>query len=97
MDLKHPENQIQPKSFLGAIQYLANFLPRLSEKTEKLRRLQKKDSLWNWGKDQDEGFNNIEEMLTKEPCLAHYAKDRENIITTDARKTGLGITLRQKQ
>ena len=29
--------------------------------------------------------------------LAHYAKDRENIVTTDASKTGLGITLWQKQ
>ena len=25
-------------------------------------------------------------MLTEEPCLAHYAKDRENIVTTDASK-----------
>ena len=36
-------------------------------------------------------------MLTEEPCLAHYAKDRENIVTTDASKTGLGVTLWQKQ
>ena len=36
-------------------------------------------------------------MLTEEPCLAHYAKDRENIVTTDASKTGLDITLWQKQ
>ena len=35
-------------------------------------------------------------MLTEEPCLAHYAKDRGNIVTTDASKTGLGITLWQK-
>ena len=36
-------------------------------------------------------------MLTEEPCLAHYAKDGENIVTTDASKTGLEKTLRQKQ
>ena len=29
--------------------------------------------------------------------MAHYAKDRENIVTNDASKTGLGITLWQKQ
>ena len=66
-------------------------------KTEKLRRLLKKDSVWNWGKEQDEDFNKIKEMLTEEPCSAHYAKDRENIVTTDASRTGLGITLWQKQ
>ena len=97
LDLKHPENQKQMKSFLGAIQYLAKFLPILSEKTERLRRLLKKKSVWNWGKQQDEHFNNIKEMLTEEPCLAHYAKDRENIVTTDASKIGLGKTLWQKQ
>ena len=97
LDLKPPENQKQLKSFLGAIQYLAKFIPRLSEKTERLRRLLKKESKWNWGKEQDEDFNNIKKLLTKEPCLAHYARDRDNIVTTDASKTGLGITLWQKQ
>ena len=37
------------------------------------------------------------ELLTGEPCLAHYAKDKDNNVTTDASKTGFGITLRQKQ
>ena len=97
LDLKPPENQKQLKSFLGAIQNLAKFIPRLSEKTERLRKLLKKESKWNWGKEQDEDFNNIKKLLTEEPCLAHYAKDRDNIVTTDASKTGLGITLWQKQ
>ena len=97
IELKHPENQKQLKSFLGAIQYLAKFIPRLSERIEKLRRLLKKDSKWNWGKEQDEDFNNMKKLLTEEPCLAHDAKDRDNIVTTDASKTGLGVTLWQKQ
>ena len=36
-------------------------------------------------------------MLTEGPCLAEYAKDKANIVTTDASTTGLGITLWQKQ
>ena len=96
-ELKHPENQKQLKSFLGAIQYLAKFLPTLSERTERLRRLLKRDSTWNWGKQQDEDFKIIKKLLTEEPCLAHYAKNGENIVTTDASKTGLGITFGKKQ
>ena len=34
-------------------------------------------------------------MLTEGPCLAPYAKDEENIVTTDASTTRLGITLWQ--
>ena len=95
--MKHPENQKQLKSFLGAIQYLAEFIPRLSERTERLQKLLKKDSKWNWGKEQDEDFKNTKKLLTEEPCVAHYAEDRDNIATTDASKTGLGITLWQKE
>ena len=36
-------------------------------------------------------------MLTEGPCLAQYAKDKDNIVTTDTSTTGLGITLWQKQ
>ena len=35
--------------------------------------------------------------LTEDTCLAQNAKDRDNIVTTDASKIGLGITLWQKQ
>ena len=37
----------------------------------------------------------ITKMLIEEPV--HYAKDKDNIVTTDASKTGHGITLWQKQ
>ena len=36
-------------------------------------------------------------MLTEGPCLAHDSKFKQNIVTTDASTTGLGITLWQKQ
>ena len=42
-------------------------------------------------------FLKIKQLLTEVPCLAHYAKDKDKIVTTDASTTGLGITLREKQ
>ena len=97
LDLKYLENPKQLKSFLGAIQYLAKFLPRLSERTDKLRKLMKKNTEWKWETKQQNDFEMIKKMLTEEPALAHYAKDKDNIVSTDASKTGLGITLWQKQ
>ena len=35
--------------------------------------------------------------LTTQPCLAHYNGNKENIVTTDACRSGLGIALWQKQ
>ena len=35
--------------------------------------------------------------MTTQPCLAHYNGNKENIVTTDASNTGLGIALWQRQ
>ena len=39
LNLKQPETQKQLKSFFGAIQYMAKFLPRLSERTGSTERI----------------------------------------------------------
>ena len=62
-----------------------------------MRKLLKKIEPWIWGQEQENDFKQIKQMLTKKPCLAHYAKDKDNMVTTGASKTGLGITLWQKQ
>ena len=85
------------KSFLGAIKYMAKFQPKFSEQTDRLRKLLKKNEHWMWGPEQETAFNQIKQMLTEVPCLGHYAKDKDNLVTTDASKTELGITSCQKQ
>ena len=76
---------------------MTKFLPKISERTDRLRKLLKKIETWNWGTEQDEDFGKIKQMLTEGPCLAHYAKDKDSIRTTNASTTGLGITIWQKQ
>ena len=97
LDLKHPQKPKQLKSFLGTIQQVAKFLPRLSERTEKLPKLLKKITEWKWETEKQNDFETIKQMFTEEPALARYAKDKDNIVTIDASKTGLRIPLRQKQ
>ena len=97
LKLKPPEKTKELKSFLGAIQYMAKFLPKLSEQTDRLRKLLKKNVPWKWGEEQQKDFGKIKRMSIEGPCLAHYAKDKDNIVTTVASTTGLGITLFQKQ
>ena len=54
--LKSPENTKELKSFLGAIQYMAKFLPKLSEQTDRLRKLLKKNEPWIWEDEQQKDF-----------------------------------------
>ena len=56
LKLNPPESTKILKSFLGAIQYMAKFLPKLSQKTGRLRKLLKKNKTWKWGTEQDEDF-----------------------------------------
>ena len=76
LKLKSPENTKELKSFLGAIQYMAKFLPKLSEQIDRLRKLLKKNEPWKWGEEQQKDFGKIKQRLTEGPCLAHYAKDK---------------------
>ena len=59
LKLKPPENTKELKSFLGAIQYMAKFLPKLSEQTDRLRKLLKKNEPWKWAEEQQKDFGKI--------------------------------------
>ena len=76
---------------------MAELLPKLSQRMDRLRKLLKKNETWNCETVQEEDFGKIKQMLNESPCLAHYAKDKDNILMSDAITTGLGITLWQKQ
>ena len=95
--LKPPQKQKTLKSFLGAIQYFAKFIPNVSGNTDNMRQLLKKGTKWDWTTDKNADFNKIKQELTKLPCLAHYNGNKEIIVTTDASKTRRGIALWSKQ
>ena len=97
MKLKSPNNAEDLKYILDAIQFLAKFLPNHSEKKTDRRRKLEKERTTEMRRSSRKNFIRIKQMFTEEPCLAHYAKDNENMITATASQTGLGNTLRQEQ
>ena len=76
--LNAPTNTKTLKSFSGAIQYFAKFIPNLSEKTDNMRQLLKKGTKWEWTEERNTDFNNIKRELTSQPCLAHYNGNKKN-------------------
>ena len=62
-----------------------------------MRKLLKKGTKWDWITDRISDFGKIKQELTTRPCLAHFNGSKENIVTTDACKTGLGVALWKKQ
>ena len=57
--LKTPTDVKSLKRFLGMVNYLAKFLPKLSEMTQPLRNLEKKNVVWEWNSTHDEVFAKI--------------------------------------
>ena len=56
LKLNPPENTKELKSFLGGTQLMAKFLPKVSEQTDRLRKLLKKNEPWNLGEEQQKDF-----------------------------------------
>ena len=95
--LAAPKNVKELKSFLGSIQHLSKFINNLSKKTDRMRKLLKKDVKWEWTAEVDEDFEKLKKEIIEAPCLAHFDPKRDNYITTDDCNTGLGATLWQKE
>ena len=83
--------------FMGMVNHLCKFVPRLADLSEPLRQLLRKDSSWVWEEPQQHAFQRIKEALLSSEVLAHYDPDRPTIISADASSTGLGAVLTQVQ
>ena len=52
--------------------YLAKFLPRLSDETEVLRKLTERDAEWCWLPAHADALARVKEMIVTAPVLAYY-------------------------
>ena len=84
------------KRFLGMVNYLAKFLPLLSEMAEPLRRLEDKETEWCWLEQHQKAFNTVKQYLADAPVLKYYDINKDVTIQRDASETGLGAVLMQQ-
>ena len=54
---------------MGMMNYLAKFIPRLSDITPPLRKLPKKDTEWHWNEHQETAFNKVKHNLVEDTLL----------------------------
>ena len=88
-----PNNVSQLKSFLGMINYYSKFLPNLSTQLAPLYSLLQKNQTWNWGKDQQQAFDEAKQLLTSSQVLAHYDSQKDLLLACDASPYGVGAVL----
>lgn len=94
-DMPDPTAAQSQLRFLGMMNYLAKFLPRLSEETEVLRRLTETYAQWCWFPTHAQAMAPVIKMIISAPALAYYDVTKSIVIQCEASKRGLGAALLQ--
>jgi hypothetical protein len=97
-EMEPPKNCAELETVLEMVNYLAKFAPSLSNANARLRQLLKQSSELLWDKQHDISFQNVKDLITREPgpVLAYYDPEKELKLKVDALKYGLGAVLLQE-
>ena len=90
-----PKTKEEVRSFLGMVNYLRKFFPKLSEKSIPLRELIKKNEKFVWGSRQEKAFQDIKDGISESATLAKYDVEKPIILQVDASSKGLGACIIQ--
>ncbi|CAB4011562.1 Transposon Ty3-I Gag-Pol poly [Paramuricea clavata] len=92
-----PKNVTELQRFLGMVNHVGKFVPRLADLNEPLRQLLHKDAVWRWEIAHQTAFLRIKEVLMSSEVLARYDPRKETIVAADASAIGVGAVLIQIQ
>ena len=72
VQMSSPRSKKVVQSFIGMINYLSKFSPRLTEIAEPIRELVKEKVPFSWGPEHEESFTMLKREVSKAPVLAFY-------------------------
>lgn len=96
LDMTPPKDVSELRSFIGMINFYSRFIKNLSMSLSSLYILLKKDTVWNWGRQQQEAFKEVKRRLSEACALCHYSAEAPLVVTCDASARGLGAVLAQR-
>ena len=96
-EMPQPADVAGVQRLLGMAQYLAKFLPHLSDVTKPLRELTQKEVAWVWEEPQTRAFEDLKKAIASTPILQYYNLAEEATLQCDASQTGLGAALMQNR
>ena len=97
VEAREPKTSAEVRSFLGLVNYSARFIPDLATISAPLRELTKKNAIFQWGKKEQQSFDELKLRLSNAETLAYYDKSAPTKVIADASPVGLGAVLVQEQ
>ena len=91
-----PKTKKELRRFIGLVNYYRDMWIRRSHLLAPLAALTSKTKKWKWGAEEQEAFNQMKKVISKETLLAYPDFNEEFVIHTDASHTQLGAVISQK-
>ena len=94
-EMPAPKDAKAVQRLLGSVNYLAKFVPHLSNTMQPLRRLLDKDTEWCWLHTHQQAFDEMKRALTITPALSYYYVMKPVVIQCDVSdSTAAALVLR---
>ena len=94
-DYIKPTNKQDVQCLLGMVNFVAKFVPKVSEVTAPLRELIKKNIEFHWLDIHDKAFSDLKNILVDPEALRYYDVTKPVTLQVDASQHGLGAALIQ--
>ena len=95
--MEFPPDKETMHSFLGLVNFLNRYTPRLAKLCSPLRKLILKDSHYSPGDPEHAAFSAIKAEFKKKIILPYFDRNKNTILQTDARKKGFGAVILQEE
>ena len=97
LKMQFPPDKETMHSFLGLVNFLNRYTPRLAELCSPLRKLILKDSHDSPRDPEHAAFDAIKAEFKKKIILPYFDRNKETILQTDASKKGFGAVILQEE
>ena len=95
LDIKTPTKRKELRSFIGIVNYYRDMWIRRSELLAPLAKLCSKKQKWKWTEVEQNAFDNIKKVVSREVLLSYPNFNKPFTIHTDASKFQLGAVISQ--